>query len=72
MTTSLFGTLSKDKAPVEETTFFSSISMPGNEVTSEPVAITIFFALILVLLFSSRLCLSICSLVNREYILYLI
>ena len=50
ITASLPGTLSKDKAPVEETIFSSSISMPGNEETSDPVAITIFLALMLVLL----------------------
>ena len=48
---SFFGTFSKDKAPVEETIFFSSILTPGRDATSDPVAITIFFALILVLLF---------------------
>ena len=37
------------EAPVEETTFFSSIFIPGNEATSDPVAITIFFVLTLVL-----------------------
>ena len=38
------GTLEKDNAPVEETIFFSSISIPGRDVGEEPVAITIFFA----------------------------
>ena len=41
---------SKDKAPVDETIFFSFISIPGSEETSEPVAITIFLALMFVLL----------------------
>ena len=45
-----FGTSEKDSAPVDDTIFFSSISTPGKEVGEEPVAITIFFALILVLL----------------------
>ena len=39
------GTLFNDNAPLEEIIFFSSIVTPGNEVTSEPVAITIFLAL---------------------------
>ena len=42
MIASLLGTLSKDKAPVDDTIFFSSISIPGNEDTVDPVAITIF------------------------------
>ena len=42
---SLFGTLFSDKAPVEEIIFFSSISIPGSDVTSDPVAITIFLDL---------------------------
>jgi len=50
ITASFFGTLSKESAPVEETTFFSSISIPGIGATSDPVAITIFFALMLILL----------------------
>ena len=41
----LFGTCFKDKAPVEEIILFSSMSIPGKETTSDPVAITIFFAL---------------------------
>ena len=40
-TISFFGTLGRLKAPVEETTVFSSISTPGSFATSEPVAITI-------------------------------
>ena len=43
MTRSFFGTLSSSSAPSEETTTFSSISMPGRRVTSEPVAMTMFF-----------------------------
>ena len=38
-------TLFNDSAPVDEIIFFSSISTPGSEAMSEPVAITIFFAL---------------------------
>ncbi len=40
MTTRRLGTLSSSRAPVEETTTFSSMAMPGSRVTSEPVAIT--------------------------------
>ena len=54
MTASFLGTLSKDKAPVEDTIFFSSISIPGNEDTVDPVAITIFLDLTLVLLLLSE------------------
>ena len=36
----LAGNLSSAKAPVEDTTIFSSISTPGSGVTSEPVAMT--------------------------------
>ena len=43
MTTRRFGTLSSSSAPVEDTTTFSSISTPGRRVTSEPVAMTMFF-----------------------------
>ena len=50
ITANLVGTLSKDNAPVEETMFFSLISIPGNEATVEPVAITMFLDFILVLL----------------------
>ena len=32
-------------APVEETIFFSSIFIPGRDVGTEPVPITIFFPL---------------------------
>ena len=42
MTTNSFGGLSKDNAPVEETTLFSSIFIPGKDVGAEPVAIIIF------------------------------
>jgi len=38
------GTFSKSSAPVELTIYFSSISMPGRETTSLPVAIMIFLA----------------------------
>ena len=44
MTTRCSGTSEKDNAPVEETIFFSSISIPGKDVGKDPVAITIFFA----------------------------
>ena len=44
MTANFSGTFFNDKAPVEEIIFFSSISMPGKEDTSDPVAITIFLA----------------------------
>ena len=40
MTTRRFGTSGSSRAPVEETIFCSSISMPGSGVTSEPVAMT--------------------------------
>jgi hypothetical protein len=40
MTTKRFGTLASSSAPVEDTTTFSSMSIPGSRVTSEPVAIT--------------------------------
>ena len=50
MTIRSLGTSEKDRAPVEDTIFFSSISIPGKDVGEEPVAITIFFALILVFL----------------------
>ena len=45
ITANFFGTLLRDNAPVEEIIFCSSISMPGNETTSDPVAITIFLDL---------------------------
>lgn len=38
------GTSCRSKAPVDETTLFSSISIPGNGVTSDPVAMIIFLA----------------------------
>ena len=41
MTRSRFGTCGSDSAPVDDTTAFSSISMPGSLATSEPVAMTI-------------------------------
>jgi len=37
--------LVSDKAPVDEIMFFSSISIPGSDETSDPVAITIFLVL---------------------------
>ena len=40
------GTASRDKAPVEEMIFFSSISIPGKGVTSDPVAMRMFLVLI--------------------------
>ena len=40
-----FGTSLKDKAPVEDTIFFSSIFILGNEVGTDPVLITIFLVL---------------------------
>ncbi len=39
-TISFFGGWVERSAPVEETTFFSSISTPGRRATSEPVAMT--------------------------------
>ncbi len=39
----MLGTSASDKAPVEETMRFSSMSMPFNRATSEPVAMTIDF-----------------------------
>jgi len=44
ITSNFSGTLSSVSAPVEETTRFSSISMPLSLATSEPVAITIDLA----------------------------
>ena len=44
MTTNSFGVCSKDNAPVDETIVFSSITIPGKDVGTEPVLITIFFA----------------------------
>mmetsp|Transcript_36291 Transcript_36291/g.49849 ORF Transcript_36291/g.49849 Transcript_36291/m.49849 type:complete len:256 (+) Transcript_36291:735-1502(+) len=41
--TNLLGTSLRERAPVEETIFSSSISRPGMDITSEPVAIRIFF-----------------------------
>ncbi len=43
-TISFFGGLASASAPVDDTTVFSSISTPGRRATSEPVAMTIFFA----------------------------
>ncbi|GJE72121.1 hypothetical protein CHKEEEPN_3674 [Methylorubrum podarium] len=43
MTTRRLGTAPSSSAPVEETTVFSSIATPGSRVTSEPVAMTMFF-----------------------------
>ena len=34
------GTLASSNAPVDDTTRFSSMSMPGSRATSEPVAMT--------------------------------
>ena len=45
ITINSFGGLSKASAPVEETTTFSSNSIPGRDVGAEPVAIIIFLAL---------------------------
>ena len=45
ITANVLGTFLSDKAPVDEIILFSSISIPGNEATSDPVAITIFFDL---------------------------
>lgn len=45
ITANFFGTSSKDRAPVEDTIFFSSTLIPGKDVGIEPVAITIFLAL---------------------------
>jgi hypothetical protein len=45
MIISSLGTSAKESAPVEDTIFFSSISMPGIDVGADPVAITIFLAL---------------------------
>ena len=42
ITSSFFGTRSSSRAPVEETTTFSSMVTPGRRATSEPVAITMF------------------------------
>ena len=42
-TSSLPGTFSSARAPVDDTMRFSSISMPFSRATSEPVAMTIFF-----------------------------
>ena len=45
ITTKWFGTFERLSAPVEDTIIFSSISMPGRSVTSDPVAITIFLVI---------------------------
>ncbi len=39
---SFFGTAGNSSAPVDDTTRFSSMSMPFNRATSEPVAMTMF------------------------------
>ena len=44
MTSSRLGTFGSDSAPVDDTTVFSSMSMPGSLATSEPVAMTIDLA----------------------------
>ncbi len=44
ITSSRFGTSGNDSAPVDDTIWRSSISMPGSVAASEPVAITMFFA----------------------------
>mmetsp|Transcript_4794 Transcript_4794/g.30402 ORF Transcript_4794/g.30402 Transcript_4794/m.30402 type:complete len:213 (-) Transcript_4794:649-1287(-) len=44
MITNFLGTCFRLSAPVDETIFSSSISTPGRGVTSEPVAMTMFFA----------------------------
>ncbi len=44
MTTMRPGTDCRSSAPVEDTIFFSSISMKGSVATSEPVAMTMFLA----------------------------
>jgi hypothetical protein len=48
ITTSLLGMFGRDRAPVEETTYFSSMGMtlPGRGDGSLPVAMMIFLALI--------------------------
>lgn len=46
MTIILSGTLDSERAPVDDTTFSSFISIPGKGVTSDPVAISIFLACI--------------------------
>mmetsp|Transcript_4115 Transcript_4115/g.7090 ORF Transcript_4115/g.7090 Transcript_4115/m.7090 type:complete len:239 (+) Transcript_4115:527-1243(+) len=43
ITTIFFGTSFKDKAPVDETIFSSSMVTPGSGVTSDPVARMMFF-----------------------------
>ena len=53
MTAKDFGTLLKSKAPLEETMFFSSISIPGISVGVEPVAIKIALVLYFLLLTST-------------------
>ena len=39
---SFCGTLARSSAPVDDTTRFSSMSMPGSRATSDPVAMTMF------------------------------
>ncbi|KAJ0556113.1 hypothetical protein HanIR_Chr07g0310011 [Helianthus annuus] len=45
MTMSLLGISVKAKAPVDDTILFSSMVIPGNPLTSEPVAIMMFLPL---------------------------
>ena len=45
-TMSFFGTSLSSRPPVEETILSSSMSTPGNGITSEPVAMTMFLVLI--------------------------
>jgi hypothetical protein len=48
-TTILFGTVFRERAPVLDTTYSSSVARPldaGNPFGSDPVAIIIFFAVI--------------------------
>ncbi|SGY19480.1 BQ5605_C014g07659 [Microbotryum silenes-dioicae] len=44
MTTNFSGTFCRSRTPVDETICFSSISIPGKGVTSDPVAIMTFLA----------------------------
>jgi hypothetical protein len=44
MTSKCWGTAGSDKAPVDETMRFSSMSMPFSRATSDPVAMTIDLA----------------------------
>ena len=54
-TTIFFGTCSNLSAPVDETITFSSISTPGNDTGTEPVAIIVFSVCIIVSLLSLSL-----------------